>query len=201
MEKVLRKLFLAFLLIFLACSDFLNEEDDVVGDPVEETPAPVVPTPISTPEPGCSTDDECLAGQFCIDNICIENDDSFTPLINEARMISRNCGEIFFGSTHPIERNSLLDSAAFRHSLDMFENDFFSHTGSNGSFFGDRIRESGYNYKAAGEAIGLGYSNEESVLDGWLNSPGHCKLVMSPSFTEYGLGEVEKRWTLDLATK
>ncbi len=70
-----------------------------------------------------------------------------------------------------------------------------SHVGSDGSSFKDRIEREQYTWSAAGENIAAGYRTVSSVMNGWLASPGHCKNIMSPNFTEFGAAESNYYWT------
>jgi uncharacterized protein YkwD len=58
----------------------------------------------------------------------------------------------------PLTANSALTSAAAVHSNDMADNNFFSHTGSDGSNPGQRISRAGYSYYTYGENIAAGYT-------------------------------------------
>jgi uncharacterized protein YkwD len=39
-----------------------------------------------------------------------------------------------------------------------------------------------------GENIAMGYSDIESVVDGWMNSPGHKRNILNPKFNKAGFG-------------
>ena len=72
----------------------------------------------------------------------------------------------------------------------MRDKNYFSHTSPTyGSPF-DMMKSFGIKYRAAGENIAKGYRTPESVMDGWMNSPGHKANIMSPDFTEIGVGYV-----------
>lgn len=83
----------------------------------------------------------------------------------------------------------------------------FSHqvTGQNESKLMDRINQTGYNATSAGEIIAYGYKTPESVVAGWMNSPGHKALILSPDRPDVGCGYLDgnngdyKRlfWTCD----
>ena len=75
-------------------------------------------------------------------------------------------------------------------------NNFFSHTGSNGSSVGDRVTAEGYNWTNVGENIASGQTTPEAALESWLNSPGHCANIMNPDFTELGAGIESPNGTL-----
>ncbi len=82
---------------------------------------------------------------------------------------------------------SQLAAAARLHSTDMACNNFFSHTGSNGSTFDQRIRAQGYSFSYAAENLAAGGSPQDA-FNGWMNSPGHRANMLSPNLQEIGVG-------------
>ncbi len=88
----------------------------------------------------------------------------------------------------PLAIHSALVRAALEHSTDMALNDFLSHTGSDGSQPWDRMTRAGYNWSQAGENIAAGYSSPESVVQGWMNSPGHRGNILNCAFRDTGVG-------------
>jgi uncharacterized protein YkwD len=92
------------------------------------------------------------------------------------------------GGLPPLMIDLRLVEAARLHSQDMETNDFFSHTGSDGSQFGQRIQWAGYFYSWASENIAAGYSTPADVVDGWMNSSGHRANILDAGVTEIGLG-------------
>ena len=101
--------------------------------------------------------------------------------------------------------DSRLDTAAQSYAEIMLRENFFSHTGRDGSNPGDRISAAGYDWRAYGENIASGFRTEESVLKGWTDSPGHHANNINPAFEEFGLGYAVSaggtRWVLLLATE
>ena len=65
---------------------------------------------------------------------------------------------------------------------------FFEHDNPDGESPFDRMERAGYSYQAAGENIAAGQQTPEQVVLGWLDSPGHCSNIMSPDYTEIGVG-------------
>ena len=53
------------------------------------------------------------------------------------------------------------------------------------------LRAAGAKFTAAGENIAKGYRSAEAVHRGWLDSPGHRKNRLNPSYTRVGIGRVE----------
>jgi uncharacterized protein YkwD len=106
--------------------------------------------------------------------------------VNEARAVSRTCGDRFFAAAPPLAWNSSLAAAALAHSRDMAEQRYFSHQGKDGSDAGERARRAGYQWRRIGENIASGQQSPEEAVAGWLSSPGHCANLMNPGFTEMG---------------
>lgn len=128
--------------------------------------------------------------------------------INQWRASGADCGsEGRFGPAPAVAWNDALTQAALGHSQDMVAHNLFSHTGSNGSTLGQRISAAGYAWSAAGENIAAGQTSVNSVVDGWIASPGHCANLMNPGYVHIGLACVPGTsanayptyWTLDLA--
>jgi uncharacterized protein YkwD len=91
----------------------------------------------------------------------------------------------------PLTSNGALTSAARAHSKDMATNNFFSHTGSNGSSPFSRISAAGFSYSAAGEVIyaGEGSNNTAgSAVGGWMGSAAHKKIILDPIYKYGGAG-------------
>ena len=105
-------------------------------------------------------------------------------LINDARSQPRSCGTDSFAATTALTWNTQLLQAANTHSADMAQHNFFDHTGSDGSTVSTRVDETGYDWSTVGENIAAGQDSASEAIAGWLSSPGHCRNLMSPDFTE-----------------
>jgi uncharacterized protein YkwD len=71
----------------------------------------------------------------------------------------------------------------------MGDDDFFAHENPmTGTSPFDRIGQEDYAYSAAGENIAAGYGSPEAVVEGWLQSDGHCANLMNGAYTEIGVG-------------
>lgn len=88
----------------------------------------------------------------------------------------------------PLRLSSKLGQAAQSHAQDMAQNNIFSHTGSNGSTMVDRVKKVGYSYSTVGENIAAGGDTPAATIQQWMNSPGHRRNILNPSFTEIGFG-------------
>lgn len=73
----------------------------------------------------------------------------------------------------PLQVNAKLADVARKKALEMITNKYFSHNSPNyGSPF-QMMKAHGITYQYAGENIASGYTRPESVVNAWMNSPGH----------------------------
>lgn len=116
-------------------------------------------------------------------------------LVNRARVSGQYCGKQWYPPARKLRWNDLLEKAAREHSQDMYNNNFFSHKGSNGLFVDDRLLTQHYFWTACGENVAYGTLYEAEVVKEWLNSPGHCVNIMNPVYTEMGAWLTGLYWT------
>jgi uncharacterized protein YkwD len=109
-------------------------------------------------------------------------------LVNRARATPRKCGSTSMPAVLPLKPSAQLDAAALAHAKDMTSHDFFEHRGSDGSTVADRVTRAGYLWQTVGENISAGAASAQGVVQGWLDSPGHCSNLMRAEFREMGIG-------------
>ncbi len=80
--------------------------------------------------------------------------------------------------------------SAFLHSADMVENNFFSHTGSDGSNVAKRMDKIGIMYQYAGENLAGGYEDAAGAAFGLYNSEGHRSNILFEEYTYVGISVV-----------
>ena len=129
------------------------------------------------------------------------NKATILELINNVRKAGCNCGSTVMPPVSEVSWNDQLAKAAYDHSVDMKTNNYFSHTGLDGSTAGQRITAAGYNWMSYGENIANGYTSEQAVVNGWLGSEGHCKNIMSANFKDMGTGREGNYWTQAFGSK
>ena len=83
-----------------------------------------------------------------------------------------------------------LRAAARVHATDMACNHFTSHTGSDGSSVRDRVERQGYAWSWIGENYYVGGSGAQTAFDWWMNSTLHRANLLSPNYTQFGVGYV-----------
>lgn len=129
------------------------------------------------------------------------NKATILELVNNVRKAGCNCNGTIMPPVAEVAWNDQLAKAAYDHSVDMKANNYFSHTGLNGSTAGQRITAAGYTWNSYGENIANGYTTEQTVMNGWLGSEGHCKNIMSANFKDMGVGREGNYWTQAFGSK
>lgn len=182
--------------------------DDAPGSPSDASstqtsaPAPADPpaAPAPTPAPAPAVEDiTCGLPNFQAEVL---------RLVNERRAAGATCGSRGnFAATTALSWNTALTTAAYGHSRDMADNNYFSHTSRDGRTFDQRITAAGYRWSRAGENIAAGYTSAQSVVNGWMASEGHCANLMNPNFRDMGLACARNAgsrygwyWTQNLGT-
>jgi len=122
-------------------------------------------------------------------------------LVNDIRKKGCKCGDTYYGAAPAVSWNDKLATAAYSHSVDMYKNKFFSHVAPDGSNGGVRIKRVGYPWMAYGENIATGYKTEKEVVQGWIESPGHCKNIMNKLYKEMGVARYGNYWTQEFGTR
>jgi uncharacterized protein YkwD len=142
----------------------------------------------------CATGYSCNAGSCVVSQQCLgagptttaldTEEQAFLVLINQHRA---NNGQ------GPLANCTSLSRAAQGHSEDMRDQNYFSHTGLNGSSPWDRACWACYTHAcplstAMAENIAAGNSGAQGTFNQWLNSPGHNANMLNGSFTRIGIG-------------
>ncbi|PLS81925.1 hypothetical protein CYG49_00990 [Candidatus Saccharibacteria bacterium] len=83
--------------------------------------------------------------------------------------------------------NSQLNQAAQAKAEHMIANNYWSHTAPDGTTPWYFIDQSGYGYINAGENLAYGFTSNDGVLQGWMNSTGHRANIMG-DYKDVGFG-------------
>ena len=105
----------------------------------------------------------------------------------------------------PVRLDSRLTTIARARSVDMATKGYFSHVQPDGRSVFDFVREAGITWYGAGEIIAWNTwptiaDSAVAARDGWMNSDGHRKIVMSTDYNYVGIGLAidatgKKLWT------
>jgi len=79
-----------------------------------------------------------------------------------------------------------LGSAARAHAADLARTGRLSHTGSDGTGFGQRIGQHGYRACLAAENVARGQSDAAAAVRAWMNSPPHRENILRGGVTQVG---------------
>lgn len=90
----------------------------------------------------------------------------------------------------PLTKSEDLDLAASRKAQHMLNNDYFDHVAPDGTTAWDFIKNTGYGYVNAGENLAATNQDEASIVQGWMDSPGHRENLLKPNFSQVGYGSV-----------
>lgn len=91
----------------------------------------------------------------------------------------------------PVTYNVSLETAAAMHANDQRNQPclagFLTHVGTDGSRGIDRIDRTGLRVSRWGENIACAYTSPQSVMAGWMRSPGHRATALDPRLTHVGI--------------
>lgn len=88
----------------------------------------------------------------------------------------------------PLKLSTSLDNVAQSKAQDMINENYFGHTSPKyGSPF-NMMSEYGIHYSYAGENIAAGQADPTTVMQDWMNSPGHRANILNKNYTEIGVG-------------
>ncbi|MBL9049565.1 MAG: CAP domain-containing protein [Tabrizicola sp.] len=90
----------------------------------------------------------------------------------------------------PLRLDNRLVAAARSHARAMAEQNFFGHSGRDGSRISSRIRGQGYDFRSAAENIAAGQKSANAVVQSWMQSAGHRRNILNCRMTETGIAVV-----------
>jgi uncharacterized protein YkwD len=87
----------------------------------------------------------------------------------------------------PVLEDLSLNAAAQAHSLDMATNGCFTHNSCDGTSWATRVKTYYTPNTFLGEIQAAGFSTAASVINGWMNSPGHRDQILGSNFRVAGV--------------
>ena len=103
-------------------------------------------------------------------------EDTLFTLINEER------------GKHGLTAYELDTTVDFASEIRINELDeVFSHNRDGGKRFSTVLVDNGISYSSAAEIIAAGQTSPELALSAWLNSPSHCKRILSSVYAHIGV--------------
>lgn len=92
---------------------------------------------------------------------------------------------------NPVNEDPQLDQAAARKAADMFARDYWAHVSPIGTEPWAFISDAGYVYRYAGENLARDFSDPNSVVTAWMNSPSHRDNLLSTRYVDVGVAVVD----------
>jgi uncharacterized protein YkwD len=128
--------------------------------------------------------------------------------INAARAAGRRCGSRYMPAAAPLEWDQRLYTAAFGHSSDMAQRNYFDHRSPTGTTVGERVDAARYKWRGVGENIAGGNTSIADAVQARLDSAEHCENLMDAKFGDVAVACVAQPgtqwgtyWTMVLARK
>ena len=88
----------------------------------------------------------------------------------------------------PVQENPKLNSSAVMKAEDMLSKQYFEHISPSGEGVDNLAEKVGYQFIAIGENLALGdFENDETLVQGWMNSPGHRQNILNSRYQEIGV--------------
>lgn len=87
-----------------------------------------------------------------------------------------------------LTEDPVLGRVALAYSQRMANENFYGHVDPQGKQVSDRIAAAGYLAQMSAENIARGQPDPATVVEGWLNSPGHRANIMNPQLRAIGAG-------------
>lgn len=88
----------------------------------------------------------------------------------------------------PLTANWELCRIARYKSQDMINKNYFSHISPTYGTPFNMMENFGITFSSAGENIAMGQKSPAEVMNSWMNSPGHRANILSPSYSQIGVG-------------
>jgi len=93
----------------------------------------------------------------------------------------------------PLAKNKELMASAQAKAEDMLTDDYWEHYAPDNTSPWDFIRANGYTYEYAGENLAKGFTDDQSVVTAWMQSPAHRKNILDSTFQDIGIAVVNGR--------
>lgn len=112
---------------------------------------------------------------------------SFFADISHSRLIRLTNEERGLIGVTSLRENQLLNQAAYLKAQDMMDQSYFSHQSPSGITPWYWFEKVGYDYKVAGENLGIGFIDSEEIYLAWDNSPSHKANLVNPKYEDIGI--------------
>lgn len=87
----------------------------------------------------------------------------------------------------PLVANSALGQAAREKAANMIAENYWAHYSPSGRDPWGFIKNAGYKFSYAGENLARNFSDSESIVVAWMNSPTHRENILNSNYQEIGI--------------
>ena len=112
----------------------------------------------------------------------------FSSSITASEVLSYTNLERQKAGVSTLQMNQKLNEAALAKAQDMFAKQYWAHNAPDGTQPWAFFKKVNYVYSAAGENLARDFSLTSDVVDAWMNSPTHKANLISPKYSEIGIG-------------
>ncbi len=130
-------------------------------------------------------------GRTVLDQIAAELElrrhDTAAPESAEQAIVDAMNRERTARGLRPLRLEQRLSLAARDRANDMFAKRYFDHVSPDGIDPFTWATRRGYRYSIIGENLALGLRSNNSIVDGWMRSPGHRHNILTRDFDEVGI--------------
>lgn len=174
-----------YCLIFRIGCQCAVPQESAVPDPTDASPMPVQ-TPTQAPESAPIQAPDVTAPTEAPET---SDDNAALSAYERAVVDLTNRYREQYGLA-PLTADPKLCELARMKSQDMRDKGYFDHhSPTYGSPF-EMMKRFGVSYRTTGENIAMGYRTAQSVVEGWMNSPGHRANILNAGFTRIGVGYI-----------
>lgn len=152
--------------------------------PAATTPAPAVtkpvtaaPKPVTTAAPAATAPAKPVTTAPAQSGNLAQYAQDVFNIVNQERA---NAG------LNPLAYDTQIEQAANLRAQEIVQS--FSHTRPNGTSCFTVFKEMGISYTMVAENIAYGQRTPAEVMNGWMNSEGHRKNILTPELTNIGVG-------------
>lgn len=90
-----------------------------------------------------------------------------------------------------VQLDQSLSLAASWKANDMFSKNYWAHVSPTGTQPWYFITDSGYSYRFAGENLARDFSDPQSVVNAWMESPTHRENLLNPRYADIGVAVLD----------
>lgn len=91
----------------------------------------------------------------------------------------------------PLKLNNQLMQAAAAKANDVFAKNYWAHYAPDGTSPWFFFQQAGYQYQLAGENLAKDFTDSQSIVAAWMNSPTHRENILKPDYQDIGFAIME----------